>query len=242
MEQEAIQAFDYEYDEYSTEELIEGASKLPIHQFNHQIPPGKVLDVGYKMGALVLYYASQGRQVHALDIEPYYEKKLKTRLKKEPYHDLVSFSIASVDSDKLPNEEFAIISICSVLHYFDFGTAQHIVDRLSRLLMPGGWIITKNHHKSHLYSNNSSILGPNASYKHFFSAEEIGRLFPKQIFTEKYIKVKNTFSDENQRKVAEYYLSLYPQHSRKWLRDNYYDVDNHTDITTIHQKLPPIQQ
>ncbi len=238
MDKKEIQGFDHEYDTYTTQELIGQTAKLPIHQFNQYIPRGKVLEVGYQIGALVLFYASQGRQVHALDKELYYERKLRERLEKESYRDMVSFSLASLPDGKLPEEEFAIISICNVLHFFDFGTAQLIIDRLSQILMPGGWIITKNHHKDHLYSNNPRILGPTGNYKHFFSEKDIERLFPTQVFTEKYIKVEDHVHDEKERMVAEYYWSLYPRFTKQMLKENYIDIDYHRDITTVHQKTP----
>jgi cyclopropane fatty-acyl-phospholipid synthase-like methyltransferase len=236
MELNEILSFDYEYAAYTTQELIGSAATLPIHQFDQDILPGKVLEIGYRMGGLVLYYASQGRQVHALDREPYFERRLKERLDEQPYRDLVSFSLASMPDGELPQESFAIISICHVLHYFDFGTAQLIIDRLSNRLMPGGWIVTKNHHKSHLYSNNPGILGPDQEYKHFFSEEEIVRLFLKQVFTEKYNKAEDHLSDEKEQMVKEHYWSLHPQYSREWLKEKYIDIEYHTDIVTVHQK------
>jgi cyclopropane fatty-acyl-phospholipid synthase-like methyltransferase len=242
MDQKELLAFDYEYDAYTTQELIDEASTLPIHQFDQDIPPGKVLDVGYGMGALVLYYASQGREVHALDYYPHVEIMLRKRLAIEPYRDVVSFSLSSMPDGILPQEEFAIISVCNLLHFFDFGTAQIIVDRLSQILISGGWLITKNHHKSHLYSNNPAILGPEQRYKHFFSKDEMERLFFKKVFAEKYIEVQNHCPSEKERTISEYYWSLSPEYTRKWLKQKYIDIDYHTDITTVHQKALSIQK
>lgn len=104
--------------------------------------------------------------------------------------------------------EFALISVCSVLHFFDFESAQFIIDRLTSLLLPRGWIITQNHHVDHLYSKNPKILGQQGFYKHFFSEKDLPRLFPQRLFSEKFLAVENLDVTEKEKAIAGYLWSL----------------------------------
>lgn len=239
LSKESLAVFEWSYNNSTTQELIHSASLLPISRFDKDLPEGKVLDIGYQHGGLVLYYASRGREVHAFDKEQHHEIRLRERIANEPYRDKISYSLGTLPDDPLPDDKFAIISICSVLHFFEFPTVQSIISRLSDILIPGGWIITRNHHIDHLYRHNPRIFGPDGNYKHFFTPEDFDTLLPKNEFDEKYVSIERKHRTKKDIEACDFHFNFVGQDTpeqRQRLKDAFIDIPYHTDIFTVHQK------
>lgn len=231
--------FDLQFNAFSTIDLLSTASRLPIHNFDEDIPEGKVLEIGYELGGLAMFYASKGREVHAFDREAHYEKKLQARIAKESFGEKITFFRGTVPKTDLPNEKYAIISICNVLHFSSLKTAKLIIDKACERLVPGGWILVINHHANHLYARNREIVGPKCWYKHFFTEAEVEFLLPKSDFEMKYSAVYKYWQTQKEQSLWNQYIEAkgyvtYDQKLQLRMANN--TIDFHEDIVTVHRK------
>lgn len=135
--------------------------------------PLRILDVGCAQGTLALLLAERGHKVTAVDIRPQFLDYARSRYS----HGEIDFLAANVLEDELP-DGFDLVFANQIIEHLVYPA--QLLERLSRLLKPGGRLIVTTPNGHYIKNNlpSYSDLGDPRAWEHMqFSADGDGHFY-----------------------------------------------------------------
>jgi hypothetical protein len=159
------------------QDLLDMASLFELRTYEKDIPAGPVLDIGVGLGCDTLYYAEKKRQVVALDKETYFLERIQKISGNNP--NIVTVK-SKLPKGPLPQNQYALIVLSNILHFFSLEDGKKLCKRISPLLQRKGYLMLRVHSSKHPYADCTHKK--NKHFNHFFSEKEVTSLFPEKKF------------------------------------------------------------
>lgn len=222
---------------FSTEYLL--ANQLsPLTLFQDNIIDGPIIDIGCGSASMLLGFAKTDRELFAIDVDKTELERLEYRVgeiedsKIENWH----FLNLRLFGDQLPKHKFSIISLSNLLHFFSLDVCLSLSDQLIEISETGSLVCVSVHSDSH--KENSSDNPNRFSYfKHYFSEDDLDRVFPSEHFETLYI-------DNTKRRLSTIELDVMELWGRKMVlmgfpqraRDEQFLKEKSIELRNIKQK------
>jgi len=211
------------FKKYSNEELLRHLNN-PIREYESEMIDGVIADIGCGQSSYLLDFATTDRKLIAIDSEQLQLDFLKKRVESDYLNKIENwvFLNKNFPQDDLPNEQYSLIIISNLLHFFTFEECLEIGKLISKISTKGTLIYVVVHSDKH-YAKKSQEQKKENYFKHFFSTTELDLIFPNPLFESIYCaEIEQTDS----KKVVEF--------TKEWINE-YCKVNNITDAQTIER-------
>lgn len=161
----------------------------PIWDYEDLLPDGPILDIGCGQSDVLLGFAATDRTLMALDAEPLQLQWLEQLAKLQPgarlenWHFLTGF----FPQTTLPAHQYALISFSNLLHFLPLEECIDAIAGLAPCMMSGTQLYVRVHSNSHAQNQVDDPEERYDYFKHYFSVQDIARLFPPQEFEQLYL-------------------------------------------------------
>ena len=176
--------------EYKKKKFYWGLKPNPVlAKFLPHIPKGKALDIGAGEGRNSIFLAENGFKVTAIDLVPEGLKKLVSFAKR--YHLKISTKVIDVRRFKFFPDKYSLILSVATLDFLKKSEIDIIIKKIKKSLVFGGAIyLLVFSTKDPLYykikrwglkptEKNTFFLSKGKIYRHFFTVNEIRKMFKR---------------------------------------------------------------
>ncbi|MGI4736256.1 MAG: methyltransferase domain-containing protein [Janthinobacterium lividum] len=172
----------------------------PIWDYEDDLLDGPVIDIGCGQSDILLCFAATDRTLVAFDAEPLQLQWLKQLASLQPSAKLENwhFLAGTFPTSPLPAHQYALIGLSNVLHFFPLEECVTAVTSLIPYMVSGTQLYVRVHSASH---EQSKVDDPEVRYdyfKHYFTPQDIARLFPQEEFEQLYFaEVRSAYTRQD---------------------------------------------
>lgn len=158
----------------------------PLREFEDDLIEGAVVDVGCGQSAILLDFASSGRELIAIDNEEFQLDHLKKRAERDGL-DMTrwKFLNQSFPQDGLPDKQISLMIFSNILHFYSLDQCVEIGDLISKKSSRGTLIYVAVHSSAY-YKNNPEDPDNHEYFKHYFTDGDLKKVFPENLFERLY--------------------------------------------------------
>lgn len=216
----------------------------PIREYEDELIEGAIMDIGCGQSSFLLDFAHSDREIIAIDNEQLQLDYLMERVKsyKSANIENWSFNLLNFPNDKLPNKEYSLIIFSNILHFFSLIECIEI-GKIVNAICQKGTLIYAGVHSHKFYANNPKDPNNNDYFKHYFTIEDLEKVFPKENFERIYYAEIEKTDPEVEAELTEKWLDKSleadgitdPRHI-EFIKKDYMKNKNQSDIVTIFRK------
>lgn len=161
----------------SNEKLLRN-NICPLRLYECDFIDGSIIDIGCGQSEILLDYANTSRKIFAVDNEQEQLDMLKNRVEHINGIDINNWNFLNLNfpNDNLPTEDYSIIIMSNILHFFTYSECENI-EKLIYKLGKKGTLIYIVVHSDKYYDNNPEDPNNNDYFKHYFSIDDLQKLF-----------------------------------------------------------------
>lgn len=165
---------------YSVEEMV-WTSANPLREYESDFIDGPIVDIGCGQSHFLIEFSRGTRKLYGLDNDAYQLQKLHEHITAYAGAprcavELVPFRLLQ---DRLPDEQFAVVVLSNILHFFDLVGCRQVVQQISDRTAAGSLVYLKVHSVAY-HGNDPADPDNNAYFKHFFTQQDVDALFEPQ--------------------------------------------------------------
>lgn len=195
------------FKKFSVDEILKQLNSHPIKKYEDELIEGSIIDIGCGQSAFLLDFIQTDRKIIAIDKEQLQLDYLKSRVKNQKGAKLENwtFQLSNFPVDKLPDEEYSLIIMSNILHFFTLEKCIEIGKIVEEHSQKGTMIYTAVHSLKH-YVNDLENPEKNAFFKHFFSVEDLEKIFPLDKFDKIYCAEIENISSKSSKAFTEEWI------------------------------------
>lgn len=150
----------------------------PLRLYESDFVEGAIIDIGCGQSDILLDYTNSARKIVAIDNEQSQLDMLKCRAEKIKGVDINNWSFTNLDilKDNLPKDNYSVIVLSNILHFFTLNECSNIERKIYELGKKGTLIYIVVHSEKY-YNNNPENPNNNEYFKHYFSVNDLKALF-----------------------------------------------------------------
>lgn len=216
----------------------------PIREYEDELIEGAIIDIGCGQSSFLLDFAHTDREIIAIDNEPLQLDYLKDRVRsyERATFDNWTFQVSNFPIDKLPDKEYSLVVFSNILHFFSLTECIEI-GKIVNEICKKGTLIYIGVHSHKFYANNPKDPNNNDYFKHYFTIEDLEKVFPIEYFEKIYFaeiektdpKVENELTEKWLEKSLAADGTTDPRHI-ELIKKDYMKNENQSDIITIFRR------
>ncbi|MBS1520691.1 MAG: class I SAM-dependent methyltransferase [Bacteroidetes bacterium] len=162
----------------STQEILK-EDHNPVYRFDDQLIDGAIIDIGCGQTSSLLKYAASGRRLIGIDNEQSQLNKLRSRMTEVAGFTSREWELLkqNLQHDPLPKGIYAMVVLFNILHFFSLKYCERFVEKLEPHLKTGS-ILSICVHSVKYFANDPTNPQNNEYFKHYFSQDDLDKLFP----------------------------------------------------------------
>lgn len=209
------------YKKFSNKELLQDFNN-PIREYENEMIDGVIVDIGCGQSLFLLDFAKTDRKIIAIDNEQFQLDFLKKRVESDYFDKIENWDFLNKNfpHDDLPNENYSLIILSNLLHFFTLEECFEVGKLISKISSKGTLIYIKVHSDKY-YKNNPQDPNKNDYFRHYFSTTDLDTIFPTSLFERIYCAEIEKTDSKTAIKFTE-----------EWI-DECFKVYNITDINKI---------
>jgi SAM-dependent methyltransferase len=158
----------------------------PLREYEDELIEGAIVDVGCGQSPILMDFAASNRELIAIDNEEFQLSYLKKRVENEGLNmSNWKFLNQSFPQDGLPDIKFSLMIFSNVLHFYSLDECVEIGDLISNKSSHGTLIYVVVHSSTY-YKNNPGDPGNHDYFKHYFTSDDLNKVFPAKLFDRLY--------------------------------------------------------
>ncbi|WP_433780456.1 class I SAM-dependent methyltransferase [Flavobacterium anhuiense] len=170
------------YERFSNDRMIRSKHN-PLREYEDEFVDGPVLELGCGQSCFLVELSKSGKEIYAVDNESSQLNFLHKRITEygPADQDKIHLLNLTVLRDQLPERVFSIVIMSDIMHFFGLEDAKTLMEQIISRTAQGSLVYLRVHSKKHSY-NDSLDPSIHDYFKHFFSVEDLDKLFDEAYF------------------------------------------------------------
>lgn len=216
----------------------------PIREYEDELIEGAIIDIGCGQSSFLLDFINTDREIIAIDSEQIQLDFLRNRVKSQKNAKLENwtFQRSNFPVDKLPEKEYSLIIFSNILHFFTLDECIEIGKIVTKMSKKGTMVYAGVHsHK--FYANDPKDPKNNDYFKHYFSIEDLEKVFPENEFERIYYAEIEKSDPQKERDLTEKWIEksleadgIIDPRRIELIKKNYMTNKCQSDIISIFRK------
>jgi SAM-dependent methyltransferase len=174
------------FENFSNSMLIRQLNN-PIREYENELVDGAIIDIGCGQSPFLLDFASTPKEIIAIDNEQFQLDYLKKRIENEDLAKLENwnFLLYNFPNDGLPDKKYSLMILSNILHFYSLNDCIEIGQLIAQKSSIGT-LVYVGVHSDKFYANNPKDPNNNEYFKHYFTINDLEKVFPNHSFERVY--------------------------------------------------------